>query len=98
VDPTGSCLEPTDRAVVAFAAKVAVDPASVGSEDVAALRALGLTDGDVADVVFAVAARCFFATVLDAGGAEADAQLGGSFDAETRARLAVGRPFAPAPG
>jgi hypothetical protein len=58
------------------------------------LRDQGLSDAEIADVIFAVAARCFFATVLDAGGAQADFQLGAGFEADTRARLAVGRPFA----
>ena len=43
-------------------------------------------------MVFAVAARCFFATVLDAGGAQADAQLATTFDESTRTELTVGRP------
>jgi alkylhydroperoxidase family enzyme len=83
-----------DRALVAFATKAATDPATIGEADVGALRAHGLSDADVADVVFAVAARCFFATVLDAGGAQADAQLATTFDEPTRAELTVGRPFA----
>jgi uncharacterized peroxidase-related enzyme len=95
-DPTGSSLEPVDRAVVGFAAKAATDPASIDTSDVAELREQGLTDGDIADVIFAVAARCFFATVLDAAGAEADHQLGDAFEDDTRARLTVGRSFATA--
>ena len=95
-DSTGASLEPADRAVVGFATKVATDPASISPEDVAQLREQGLSDADVADIVFAVAARCFFATVLDAGGAQADRQLGDSFDADTRKRLVAGRPFAAA--
>ena len=83
-----------DHALVAFATKAATDPAAIGEADVAALREHGLSDADVADVVFAVAARCFFATVLDAGGAPADAQLAATFDETTRTQLAVGRPFA----
>jgi len=95
-DPTGSSLEPVDRAVVGFAAKAATDPASIDSGDVAQLREQGLTDAEIADVIFAVAARCFFATVLDAGGVEADAQLSTAFETDTRTKLAVGRPFAAA--
>jgi uncharacterized peroxidase-related enzyme len=93
-DPTGSSLPPADEAIVRFATKVATDPASIDPGDVAQLREQGLTDAEIVDVIFAVAARCFFATVLDAGGAQADAQLGAAFDTDTRARLAVGRPFA----
>ena len=92
-DPSGSSLDPVDRAIVVFAAKVASDPACVGSGDVGQLREQGLTDADIADVIFAVAARCFFATALDASGAEPDWQLGEAFDSDTRAQLAVGRPF-----
>jgi len=93
-DPSGASLDPVDQVLVAFAAKAATDPASIVESDVAALREQGLSDADVADVVFAVAARCFFATVLDAGGAQADAALATGFDDETRTRLTVGRPFA----
>ncbi|MEP7088583.1 MAG: carboxymuconolactone decarboxylase family protein [Nocardioidaceae bacterium] len=93
-DPTGSTLGPVDEAVIGFAAKAAVAPASIDDEDVARLHEQGLSDADVADVVFAVAARCFFATVLDAGGAEPDPQLGDIFEPDIRARLVVGRPFA----
>jgi uncharacterized peroxidase-related enzyme len=93
-DPSGASLEPADRALLAFAAKAATDPASIATEDVDLLREHGLTDAEIADVIFAVAARCFFATVLDAGGAEADAQLTTTFDAGTLEQLAVGRPFA----
>jgi alkylhydroperoxidase family enzyme len=97
-DPTGSSLAPTDRAIVRFATKVATDPASVDSGDIGLLREQGLTDAEIADVIFAVAARCFFATVLDAAGAQADSQLAAGFEAQTRASLTVGRPFAPADG
>jgi alkylhydroperoxidase family enzyme len=83
-----------DHALVTFATKAANDPASIDDTDVAALHEHGLSDADVADVVFAVAARCFFATVLDAGGAQADAELATTFDDDTRTALTVGRPFA----
>jgi uncharacterized peroxidase-related enzyme len=93
-DPEGASLAATDRAVVAFARKVAVDAAAVSEEDVGALRAVGLSDNDIADVVFAVAARCFFATVLDGVGVRADHQLGAGFDVDVAERMTVGRPIA----
>lgn len=96
-DPTGASLDPVDRAVVAFATKVATDPVSITAEDVERLRGAGLSDADVADVIFAVAARRFFTTVLDASGAQADHQLAAAFDDDLRERLTVGRPFATAP-
>ena len=92
--PSYDGLDRADRALVTFATTCATDPASIGEADVATLREHGLTDADVADVIFAVAARCFFATVLDAGGAQADAALATTFDDTTREGLTVGRPFA----
>ncbi len=47
--------------------------------------------------MFAVAARCFFATVLDGMGARVDHQIGAAFAPDVMARLTVGRPVA-APG
>jgi uncharacterized peroxidase-related enzyme len=92
--PEDTSLDDTDRAVLAFAGKVALDAPSVTAADVDALREVGLSDNDVADVVFAVAARSFFTRVLDGFGIEADHQLGNGFDPELRDQLAVGRPFA----
>ena len=96
-DPDGGSLDDTDRAVVAFASKVAVDAAAVTQDDVDALRAVGLSDNEIADVVFTVAARCFFTTVLDGLGVAADHQLAGAVDPEVALQLTVGRPFAAAP-
>jgi len=93
-DPTAAGLDPTDRAVIAFATKVAEDAAGVTAADVHALRAHGITDPDIADIVFAVAARAFFTKALDALGVQADAQLGETFDQDVRAQVTVGRPFA----
>jgi alkylhydroperoxidase family enzyme len=68
-------LDDAERAIVRFAAKVADDATSVTSGDVDELRALGLSEDDVFDIVLAVAARCFFSTTLSALGVEPDAQL-----------------------
>ncbi len=87
-------LDDTDRAVMAFATKVAIDASSVTADDIGRLRDAGLTDADVADIVFAAAARAFFTKVLDGLGVQADAQLGAMFDDDVRAGLTVGRPFA----
>jgi uncharacterized peroxidase-related enzyme len=95
-DPAGGSLDATDRAIVTFAAKVARRASEIGEDDIDALRAVGLSDNDVADVIFAVGARCFFATVLDAAGAEPDHQLAAALDTVAE-RLVVGRPIAAAP-
>jgi alkylhydroperoxidase family enzyme len=93
-DPDGGSLDAVDRAVIAFARKVATDAAEISEDDVGALRAVGLSDNDIADIVFAVAARSFFATVLDGVGVLADHQLGEGFDARVADQLTVGRPIA----
>jgi uncharacterized peroxidase-related enzyme len=91
-DPSGAALSDQDRAVYLFAQKVALDASSIQQDDVDALRAHGLTDADVADVVFAAAARCFFARVLDGLGAELDAQTAQAFPPDVMASMVVGRP------
>jgi uncharacterized peroxidase-related enzyme len=96
-DPTGAGLGPADAAVVAFATKVATDAPAVTEKDVQRLLDAGFTRGDVADVIFAVGARAFFATVLDAAGALADSQLAETLGPEVTEQVAVGRPFAAGP-
>jgi len=93
-DPDGGSLDATDRAVIAFARKVALDAAAITLDDVGELRAVGLSDNDIADVVFAAAARSFFAKVLDGVGVNADHQLGAAFDPIVAEQLTVGRPIA----
>jgi alkylhydroperoxidase family enzyme len=66
-------LDAVDVAVMALADKVARDATSVTEADVEGLRALGLTDAEILDVVLAAAARCFFSTVLDSLGVAPDA-------------------------
>ena len=56
-DPDSTALDATNRAIVAFAGNVARNPADMSTDDVANLRSVGLTDNEIADVVFAVAAR-----------------------------------------
>jgi uncharacterized peroxidase-related enzyme len=96
-DPDGGSLDATDRALMSFARKVALDAAAISQGDVDALRAAGLSDNDVADVAFAAGARCFFAKVLDALGVDADHQLGAAFEPHVIEQLTVGRPIAAAP-
>src|SRR3954465_13959836 len=93
-DPTLAALDATDRAVMDFATLVARDASSLTQDEVQRLRDHGLSDADVADVVFAAAARSFFTKVLDALGVQADAQLGATFDPEVREQVTVGRPIA----
>jgi uncharacterized peroxidase-related enzyme len=93
--PDGSGLGAADRSVYEFAAKLATAAADIGQDDVDRLRADGgLSDAQVADVVFAVAARSFFARVLDGLGAQLDVQIAATFDPDALDSIVVGRPVA----
>jgi uncharacterized peroxidase-related enzyme len=93
-DPSGAALDATDRAVIDFAAKVARDASSITAADAERLRARGLSEDEIVDVVLAVSARAFFTKVLDGLGVQADFQLGETFDPEVRTQVTVGRPIA----
>jgi uncharacterized peroxidase-related enzyme len=94
--PAGETLDEQDRAVYRFAGKVATDAASIRQEDVDRLRAAGLSDAEIADVVYAAAARCFFTRVLDGLGAQLDVQTAQAFDPDLYASMVVGRQAAEA--
>jgi hypothetical protein len=51
----------------------------IGRDQAEVLRDLGLGDPDIANVVFAAAARSFFTKVLGGLGVQADAELGDTF-------------------
>ncbi|HEY3560385.1 MAG TPA: carboxymuconolactone decarboxylase family protein [Kribbella sp.] len=84
--------DPVDRAVMAFARKVALAADTVTQTDVDDLKAVGLTDADVLDVALAAAARAFFSKTLDATGTQPDAAFSGLPDS-LRTALTVGRPI-----
>jgi uncharacterized peroxidase-related enzyme len=86
-------LDTIEVAVMDLADKVAGDARSVTQADIDRLRALGLTDGEITDVVLAAAARCFFSKVLDALGAEPDERYS-ELEPALRDVLTVGRPIA----
>ena len=90
--PDGSTLSGQDAAVYTFATKVARDASTVEQADVDDLRAAGLTDADVADVVFAVAARAFFTKVLDGLGARLDQETAATFHPDLLRAMVVGNP------
>jgi len=92
--PDGAALDARDKAVYEFAAKVAADAASVEEQDVDRLRTVGLTDAEIADVVFAASARCFFTAVLDGLGAQLDVQTADTFPRALLDSMVVGRPVA----
>jgi alkylhydroperoxidase family enzyme len=75
-----------------LARQVADDAVSVTEADIDKLRAFGLTDDEIFDVVLAAAARSFFSKTLDGLGVLADAAFR-TLDPRVRAALTVGRPI-----
>lgn len=88
-------LDDVDRAVMRLADRVAGGAADMRPEHLDELRALGLDDAEILDVVLTAAARCFFSTVLDAVGVEPDAAFA-DLEPDLRDALTVGRPIATA--
>ncbi len=92
-DGRSAGLDAVDIAVMDLAEKVAADATTVTQADIDELRALGLSDADIMDVVLAAAARCFFSSVLDGLGVQADARFAG-LEPGLRDALTVGRAIA----
>jgi len=86
-------LDDVDRAVLDLADAVAHDATAVTREDVDRLRALGLSDAEILDVVLAAAVRCFYSKTLDALWVAPDAAYH-DLPAPLREALTVGRPIA----
>jgi hypothetical protein len=87
-------LEPIEVSIMDFAGKVARDAMSMTESDVDAMRARGLDEREIFQIVLAAAVRCFFSTVLDATGTEPDEQFGTNLDPGLQQVLAVGRAIA----
>jgi uncharacterized peroxidase-related enzyme len=92
-DPGSASIDDLDRAVVAFAGKVADDATSITEADIDRLRGHGLNDREILDVILAAAARCFFSKVMDATGTLADAEYA-ELEPGLLSVLTVGRPIA----
>jgi len=93
LDHHSAGLDDVDCAVMDFAERVVDDATSIGEDDLDRLRALGLSDTDIKDVVLAATVRCFFSKTLDALGVLPDASYR-ELDPEVRDVLVVGRPIA----
>jgi uncharacterized peroxidase-related enzyme len=91
-DHRSAGLDDVDIAIMDLAEKVAADATSVTEADLDGLRALGLSDTEIFDVVLAAAARCFFSKVLDGVGVRPDAKYG-ALEPALREALTVGRPI-----
>jgi uncharacterized peroxidase-related enzyme len=95
----GSDAELTDqeKAMAAWARKVARDPNATTPGDVQALRDAGLDDEQIFAITAFAALRLAFSTINDALGAQPDAQLAQSLPPEVRESVTYGRPVAPPP-
>lgn len=89
-------LEPADAAIVRYARQIARDASKIGPDDITALRAQGLDDGEIFDIAANAASRCFFTKLLDALGTDADSGLA-NLDSDLRRALTVGRPISERP-
>lgn len=95
-DVHDSSLEPRERAMMAFAEKVALDADRISSADIELLRTHGYRDEEIFDLAATAAARCFFSKLLDALGVQADSTFN-ELDPTLRRVLTVGRPVADRP-
>jgi uncharacterized peroxidase-related enzyme len=84
-------VDDREAAAMRYAARVAADASSVTEEDVAPMRAAGLTDAEIFDIAAIAAGRAFFSKLVEGLGALPDnAYLG--LPESFRGALAVGRP------
>jgi uncharacterized peroxidase-related enzyme len=65
-DGTSAKLDPVDRALCAFAAKLTLTPTAMAEDDVAALRAQGLDDRAIHDATQVVAYFNYINRIADA--------------------------------
>ena len=87
-------LTDPEKAMAAWARKVAKDPNATTPADIQSLRDSGLDDGQIFAITAFVALRLAYATINDALGAQPDAQLAHSLPPEVRNAATYGRPVA----
>lgn len=92
-DAQDAPLEPRERAMMAFAEKVALNAERITSEDIDLLRSHGYKEEEIFDIAATAAARCFFSKLLDALGVQADSSFH-DLDSKLLKALTVGRPIA----
>ena len=85
-------LDEVDVAVIDFAEKAARDSTSITQGDVDHLKFHGLTDREIFDVAFAVAARAFLTTLIESLGSSAEQPWVDDLAPELLEVLTVGRP------
>lgn len=91
-DHENAGLADVEVAIMDFAEKAATDASSITQEDVDRLKDLGLSDREIFDVSFAVAARAFLTTLIESLGVKAERPWVDDLEPELVEILAVGRP------
>jgi uncharacterized peroxidase-related enzyme len=91
---TDAGLTDQEKAIAAWARKVARDPNGTTPADIQALRDTGLEDRQIFALTAFVALRLAFSTINDSLGAQPDAQLAASLPPEVREAVTYGRPVA----
>ena len=91
-------LTAPERAMAAWARRVACDPNGTSAADVAELRQAGFSDSDIFAMTVFVALRVAFSTVNDALGACPDAEFRSAAPAAVMDAVTYGRPIDTGPG
>jgi uncharacterized peroxidase-related enzyme len=91
-DFRNSALPAEEIALMQFAQKVTLEPNQLTRQDLDVLRANGLSDEEILDVVLTVTLRNFMSKTLDALGAEPDSAFM-DLEPELREALVIGRPY-----
>jgi uncharacterized peroxidase-related enzyme len=86
-------LSADERALAAWARKVAIDPSGTSGDDVQELRDAGYTDPQIFTITVFVALRLAFSTVNDALGLRPDAGLRDTAPPTLREAVTFGRPI-----
>lgn len=83
-------LTPAEVAMLAYAEQIAIDASKITEANIDGLRAVGLTDLNIADIALAASYRCFMSRYFDAIGATVEPDFLDE-DADIRAEMAVGK-------
>lgn len=85
-------LSAAEVAMMAFAEQIVKDATAIEMDDIAGLRAHGLTDAEIFDIAAAASVRSFASKLLDSLGARPDPQYR-DLDAGLREVVVVGHPI-----
>jgi len=83
-------LTDAEVAMLAYAEQIAIDASKITEASIDALRAVGLSDLNIADIALAASYRCFMSRYFDAVGATVEPAFLDD-DPEVRAQLTVGK-------